>query len=84
MIDYTFEFLTILHNIAKTWWNDNLTELKLNSCNAYYEWLNANKPRFGNIFNKMKSTKLIFKKAIKDSKRFDDERFLKTVLMLLM
>lgn len=62
----------------KHWWNSELTELKKNSLISHKIWVEAGKPRYGEVVNKRSKDKLAYKSAIKkvrddNSKNISDD-----------
>lgn len=55
-------------NTLKHWWSDELNQLKQKSIDSHHIWVNANKPRSGNIFDMYKNDKYAYKLCIKKSK----------------
>ena len=53
-------------------WNDSVTDLQSEACDAYVLWRNFGKPRFGPLCQLMRRTRLSFKYAIRQVKRNDD------------
>jgi hypothetical protein len=48
----------------KHWWNSELTELKKNSLISHKIWVEAGKPRYGEVVNKRSKDRLAYKSAI--------------------
>jgi hypothetical protein len=52
----------------KYWWNSDLNELKKKCITSDKMWVEAGKPRFGDIFRNRNKDKLVYKSAIKKAK----------------
>src|SRR5438132_801774 len=55
-------------NVYKEWWDENLNTLKHNCMKSHQEWLGANKPRWGPIFEKRNVDKRLYRDLIKSRK----------------
>ena len=53
----------------KFWWNQELECLKHESIDAHTMWKHAGKPRMGQIFARYKTTKMLYKKRIKECQK---------------
>ena len=54
----------------KYWWNSDLNELKQKCIISDKMWVEASKPRFGDIFRNRNKDKLAYKSAIKKAKNY--------------
>ena len=55
-------------NVYKEWWDENLNTLKHNCMKSHQEWMGANKPRCGPIFEKRNVDKRLYRDLIKSRK----------------
>ena len=53
-------------------WNDSVTDLHSEACDAYVQWRDFGKPRFGPLCQLMRRTRIIFKYAVRQVKRNED------------
>lgn len=51
--------------IAKFWWNDHLTDLKLEACRAFNLWRDSGRPPGGPLTLCMRKAKLAYKRAVR-------------------
>ena len=59
----------------KFWWNEELDCLKYESKVSHELWKSAGKPRSGSVFNRYKSSKLLYKKRIREYQQQETESY---------
>ena len=53
-------------NFYKYWWSEELSILKQNAIDTNKVWKAAGKPRYGPIFDKQQSCRLIYRKRLRE------------------
>ena len=59
----------IKSNALKHWWNDKLSDLKQQSCDAHNIWLLNCKPNSGSCFEHMKKAKMNYKLYLRQCRK---------------
>lgn len=62
-------------NFFKFWWNQELDELKEKAKSSCKMWKDAGKPKYGQIFNRYKQDKLLYKQRIKQERAQETSSF---------
>ena len=58
-------------NFFKFWWNQELSELKSAAITSSKAWKQAGKPKHGQLFQKYKQDKLLYKKRIREERELE-------------
>ena len=59
----------------KFWWNQDMDLLKASSIDSNKIWKAAGKPRYGPIFDKRQSSRLLYRKKLKENKKLTNEHY---------
>jgi hypothetical protein len=60
---------TVKPNVRKPWWDETLSFLKSLSIEAHQNWVEAGRPKQGDVFMEKQKAKLLYKKRIADNKK---------------
>jgi hypothetical protein len=60
-------------DFLKYWWNQELDELKSNSCSTHSIWLDAGRPMYGPIYDAKRRAKAAYKTCIRNNQKLEQQ-----------